>query len=98
MPTEYSRGLVYFAHHHICKLQILSHFASSTTEVQVLARRVFIAVLTMSIDQAHVEYTDKLLTLTQVHVLHFKDTLHPTTPFQCTGSLFPAHVKLQYTR
>ena len=41
MPTEYSRGLVYFAHHHICKLQILSHFASSTTEVQVLARGVY---------------------------------------------------------
>ena len=81
MPTEYSRGLVYFAHHHICKLQTLSHFASSTTEVQVLVRRVFIGVLVLSMDQVHVEYMDKLLTPTQVHVLHYKGTVCPTTPF-----------------
>jgi hypothetical protein len=53
MPTEYSRGVVYFTHHRICKLQIQSYFASSTTKVQVLARRVFIGVL---------EYMDDLLT------------------------------------
>ena len=41
MPTEYSRGLVYFAHHHICKLQTQSYFTSSTTGVQVLARGVY---------------------------------------------------------
>ena len=57
-------GLVYFAHHHICKLQTLSHFASSTTEVQVLVRRVFIAVSMLSMDQVHAEYTDKLPTPT----------------------------------
>jgi hypothetical protein len=50
IPAEYSRGLVYFAHHHICKLQTQSYFASSTTEVQVLARRVFIGVLVVFID------------------------------------------------
>jgi hypothetical protein len=50
MSTEYSWGLVYFAHYHICKPQVQSHFASSTTEVQVLARRVFIGVLVVFVD------------------------------------------------
>ena len=59
----------------------------------MLVRRVFIGVLVLSMDQVHVEYTDKLLTPTQVYVLHYKDTVRPTTPFQCTDSLFPAHVK-----
>ena len=81
IPTKYSWGLVYFAHHHICKLQTLSHFASSTTEVQVLARRVFIGVSGMSMDQVHAEYTDKLLTPTQVHMLHYKGIVCPTTAF-----------------
>ena len=81
MPTEYSPRLVYITHYHICRLQTLSHFASSITEVQVLAREVFIGVLMMFIDQVHTEYTDKLLTLTQVHVLHFKGTVYLTTPF-----------------
>ena len=98
IPTEYSQGLVYFAHHHICKLQTLSHFVSSTTEAQVLARRVFIGVLVVSMDQVHAQYTDKLLTPTQVHVLHYKGTVRPTTPFQCIDSLFPTRVKSQYTR
>jgi hypothetical protein len=81
MSTEYSWGLVYFAHYHICKPQVQSHFGSSTTEVQVLARRVFIGVLVVFVDQVHEEYMDKLLTSFQVHMLHYKGIVHPTTPF-----------------
>ena len=53
MHTEYSRGLVYFAHHHICKLQTHSYFTSSTTEVQAFARRVFIGFKLVYMDYVH---------------------------------------------
>ena len=59
----------------------------------MLAGRIFIGVLVLSMDQVHAEYTDKLLTPTQVNVLHYKGTVRPNTPFQCTDGLFPAHVK-----
>jgi hypothetical protein len=62
MSTEYSWGLVYFAHYHICKLQTQSHLVSSTTEDQVLARRIFIGILVVFVDQVHEEYMDELLT------------------------------------
>ena len=47
----------------------------------MLARGVFIDVLTTSIDQVHAEYIDKLLTPIQVHVLHYKGIVRPITPF-----------------
>ena len=53
MQAEYSRGLVYLTHHHIYKLQTLSYFASSITEVQVLARRVFIGSRVVYVDYVH---------------------------------------------
>jgi hypothetical protein len=62
MSIKYSWGLVYFAYYHICKPQVQSHFASSTTEVQMLARRVFIGILVVFEDQVHEEYMDELLT------------------------------------
>jgi len=37
-----ANSLLYFTHCHIFKLQTLSCYTSSTTEVQALARRVFI--------------------------------------------------------
>ena len=46
----------------------------------MLARRVFIGVSVLSMDQVHAEYMDKLLTPTQVHILNYMGTMHPTTP------------------
>jgi hypothetical protein len=62
----------------------------------VLTRRVFIGILVVFVDQVYEEYMDKLLTSLQVYVLHYKGTMRPTTPFQCTDSLIPVHVSQQY--
>jgi hypothetical protein len=64
----------------------------------VLARRVFIGGLVAFVDWVHEEYMDELLTSLQVHALHYKGTVSPTTPFQCTGSLISVHVSQQYTQ
>jgi hypothetical protein len=64
----------------------------------VLARRVFIGILVVFVDQVHEEYVDELLTSLQVYVLYYKGRMHPTTPFKCTGSLIPVHVSQQYAR
>jgi hypothetical protein len=61
--------------------------ASSTTEVQVLARRVFIGILVVFMNQVHEEYMDKLLTSLQVYVLHYKGIVHPTTLFSVPAAL-----------
>ena len=53
MHTEYSWGLVDFAHHHICKLQTQNYFIASITEVQVLARLVFIGSMVGYMDYVH---------------------------------------------
>jgi hypothetical protein len=68
------------------------------TEVQVLARRVFIGILVVFVDQVHEEYMDELLISLQVNMLHYKGIVHFTTPFQCTSSLIPVHVSQQYAR